>query len=164
MFDSIKDSTKVLLKKFPLILKLKNEYDIQRILRIFKNKDFELIKIDYKRNQYQLFFSNKFGYAKQDYSPLFFYDSKAKYWVIEIENIGILFSKNNPCFSLINELRGYILLDNVKANDIVIDVGASDGLMSLYFAKKVSCSGKVFAIEPDPRWHKTIESNLKKNG
>ena len=57
--------------------------------------------------------------------------------------------------------------DNVKPGDIIVDIGANIGYYTLYFAKKVTNQGHVYAFEPDPvnfeLLNKNIEINKYKN-
>lgn len=140
--------------------KIKNDYVVKKTVRIFKNKDFLVNKID--TNRFKIVFNNKLGFEKPDYSPEFHYDWPNRIWHVSIGSIS-LFSLNNPCFELINELRGYTILDNIGLNDVIIDAGCSDGFISCYFAKKVGENGKVICLEPDSRASKWILENIRYN-
>ncbi len=50
-----------------------------------------------------------------------------------------------------------------KKGDVVVDVGAHIGLYTLSAAKEVGTSGKVVAIEPDPKNFKLLKENIKRN-
>jgi len=52
----------------------------------------------------------------------------------------------------------------LKPGDIVIDVGANEGYVSLLFAKTVTASGRVLAIEPDRRNVGRFKRNVELNG
>jgi len=56
-----------------------------------------------------------------------------------------------------------LLLKNIKAGDIVIDVGANIGYYTLLFAKKVGENGKVYSFEPDPISFAILEKNIQDN-
>lgn len=51
----------------------------------------------------------------------------------------------------------------LKQGDLVIDVGANIGVTVLLFKKYIGASGKVFAIEPDPRVFGYLKSNIEMN-
>ncbi|EKE02037.1 MAG: Methyltransferase [uncultured bacterium] len=145
---------KLIFKLFGLSIDLQ----MSDILKLFPTKDFKLSKL--ANNKHQLIFNNDLGYHRPNYSPIFYYQNKR--WQVEVD--GITFqTKSNPCFELISELRGYTLLDNVGNDDIVIDVGASTGLIGCYFAKKIGNSGKVIALEPDVRFRTILETHIKYN-
>jgi len=145
---------------FPFLVEKKHDYRIREIVKIFTNRDFQVSKIDH--NAYAICYENIFGYHKAGYAPILRYIPRCRHWVVEIEGISIVV-QHNPCFELINELRGYTILDNVNANDIVIDAGSSDGFISCYFAKKVGPSGRVICVEPDGRACRLLEANVKLN-
>ena len=135
------------LKHNSLFMNYFNDRSVKKYVRIFDVPDFTLSKLG--PNHYQLDFTPIFGYAKKSYSPEFWYDSKLAYWQVKIGPIKLT-SLTNPVFPLINELRGYTLLSNLKSGDQIIDVGAGDGFITSYFSKIVSKKGRVLALEPDP--------------
>ena len=51
----------------------------------------------------------------------------------------------------------------VKKNDIIIDVGANIGTITLTCATKTGENGKVYSIEPNPVIFSYLESNIKLN-
>ncbi|MCX6563030.1 MAG: FkbM family methyltransferase [Candidatus Aminicenantes bacterium] len=55
------------------------------------------------------------------------------------------------------------LLESLQPGDVALDVGAYQGLHSVFMAKKVGHQGKVIAFEPDPRNFKTLEANIRLN-
>jgi len=75
-----------------------------------------------------------------------------------------LFTKYNPIYELIAEFRGYTLLENfLEYNDVVIDLGAADGLSSIFFSKQVGKNGKILALEPDPAYFNDLLTNITLN-
>jgi len=52
----------------------------------------------------------------------------------------------------------------IKKNDIVLDVGANIGYLTLIFAKLVGENGKVYAFEPDPTNFDLLKKNVETNG
>ncbi len=124
-----------------------NDHEVKRYTDIFTVPDFTITKMG--PSYYRLRFTTIFGYNKKAYSPEFRYDLKHGYWHVKIGSIKLI-SFTNPVFPLINELRGYNLLSNIKAGNHIIDAGAGDGFITSYFSKLVGERGKVLAFEPDP--------------
>ena len=61
------------------------------------------------------------------------------------------------------EISDYIA-KNLAAGDCFIDVGANVGYFSLLFARLVGPTGRVFALEPDPRNFDLLRRNIERNG
>jgi FkbM family methyltransferase len=57
-----------------------------------------------------------------------------------------------------------LVQQHLRPGGIVVDVGANWGYFSLLAAAAVGASGKVFALEPDPRQFETLSSNVSANG
>ena len=57
-----------------------------------------------------------------------------------------------------------IFISYLKKGDIVIDVGANIGTLTLLSASLVKEDGKVYAFEPNPRTYKYLLKNIKLNG
>jgi len=56
------------------------------------------------------------------------------------------------------------VLDSIlKPGNTVVDIGANIGLISLYAAKLVGSSGKVYSIEPHPKIFSYLEKNIQLN-
>lgn len=53
--------------------------------------------------------------------------------------------------------------DALRPGMVVVDAGAHIGLYSLLAAKKIGCSGKIFAFEPDPYNFEALVFNIKSN-
>jgi FkbM family methyltransferase len=159
----IKKTAEIILEKIPvfgeLIINLYTQSQIKKVVNIFQKKDFEIKE---KNNIYYLSFNNALNCMKSGYSPSFFYNIKQKFWSVNFNDINV-FAKTNPCFELINEIRGYTLLENIDKDDIVVDVGCSSGFISCYFAKKVGENGKIISLEFEPEAIKTFKQNITKN-
>ncbi len=136
-----------ILKHNSLFMDVYNTREINRIARIFYEPDFHIIRTG--PSTYKIEFSNRFGYRKPGYSPVFSYDDHTASWKTRIGKVSFE-SRTNPVFQLINELRGYTLLNTIVPGAYIIDAGASDGLASKYFAGLTGRKGKVLALEPDP--------------
>jgi|ERR1035437_355878 FkbM family methyltransferase len=48
-------------------------------------------------------------------------------------------------------------------NKVVYDIGANNGLVTLYFARAVESNGKVLSFEPNPYLFKILQNNIKAN-
>lgn len=55
------------------------------------------------------------------------------------------------------------LNDYLKKDDIVVDIGANIGSLSIFSATKVGQDGKVFAFEPHPKIFKFLKKNVVLN-
>ena len=55
----------------------------------------------------------------------------------------------------------YHALGELKPGDVVVDLGANQGIFSLFAAQK---GARVFAIEPDVRNFEVLQRNIKRNG
>jgi len=151
----LKNIVKSFIYKVPLLVYIKNYFEIKKHLSIFKNKDFNFI---YNDNGYKIKFNDTCGYLKENYEPEFFYDYKKNLWNVNVQNLKF-FSSINPCFELISELRGYTLIYDIQQGDYIIDAGCSTGFITSFLSLKASDKGKVIAVEPD----KIVLDVLKKN-
>jgi len=61
------------------------------------------------------------------------------------------------------ELDTITIKQNVKKNDIVIDVGANIGYYTLLFSRLVGNLGKVFGFEPEPYNFELLKKNVEIN-
>lgn len=62
------------------------------------------------------------------------------------------------------EFETDFIKNEIKRDDIVLDIGANIGYYTLIFAKLVGENGKVFAFEPDPTNFAILKKNVKING
>lgn len=63
--------------------KIKNDYVVKKTVRIFKNKDFLVNKID--TNRFKIVFNNKLGFEKPDYSRNFIMIGQTGYGMLVLE-------------------------------------------------------------------------------
>ena len=54
--------------------------------------------------------------------------------------------------------------NSINVGQTVIDVGASIGIYTIFFAKMVGKTGKVYAFEPEPNNFKLLKKNIEING
>ena len=57
----------------------------------------------------------------------------------------------------------YIIDREVKPGDVVLDLGANIGYYTIMLAKLVGSSGKIYAMEPEPRNFDLLQENIKLN-
>lgn len=57
-----------------------------------------------------------------------------------------------------------VLAREIKAGDVVVDIGANIGYHTLLFARGVGKAGKVYAFEPVPENFSILEKNVALNG
>ncbi|MCF6212467.1 MAG: FkbM family methyltransferase [Flavobacteriaceae bacterium] len=68
-----------------------------------------------------------------------------------------------PMYFLVKDIKNYEQFYSIREGDIVLDGGANEGYLSIYYAKKVKSKGRVFAFEPDKMNVKVMKQNLKMN-
>ena len=61
------------------------------------------------------------------------------------------------------EFETKIVKNEIKPNDVVIDIGAHIGYFTLLFAKLVGPEGKVFSFEPEPKNFELLTKNIEIN-
>ncbi|WP_406696103.1 FkbM family methyltransferase [Singulisphaera sp. Ch08] len=57
-----------------------------------------------------------------------------------------------------------LIESEVKAGDVVLDIGANIGYYTLIFARLVGDHGRVYAFEPDPTNFRLLKKNVRANG
>lgn len=72
----------------------------------------------------------------------------------EKDSLGLNFNEN------FEPLETQIVKNEIKKNDIVLDIGANIGYYTLIFAQLVGNSGKVYSFEPDPTNFKILKKNI----
>ena len=148
------------LKKVRPIRALGNAYRIHQTLSILKPyQDFDLRRIEGK---YVLTYTDRFGYKPDHLSASFFFDYNRRLWQVELNGLVIL-TFGCPLFELIVELRGYLLACPLALGDVVLDVGASTGFITVAFARTVGPDGRVIALEPDPVSAQALRKTLRIN-
>lgn len=70
---------------------------------------------------------------------------------------------NTPLYFIVKDVSRYEKFYQVSKGDFVIDAGANEGILTLVYSNKVTCSGKVFAFEPDVINIKRFDYNLGLN-
>lgn len=69
----------------------------------------------------------------------------------------------SPLYFIVEDVKRYEKYYKVSDEDIVLDAGANEGILSLIYSKKVGPKGKVYAFEPDQMNLKTLKQNLALN-
>jgi len=98
----------------------------------------------------------------REYTNLLYYDPNCvnidvrKYDVIEVD--GCRFKVNDQVNS-VQRIKGRPWFERVRSTDIVVDVGANIGAVTIPLAKVAK---KVYAVEP--LFYKELEDNVKLNG
>ncbi len=69
-----------------------------------------------------------------------------------------IWGENHPALP---EIR--VIEENIASGDVVADVGANIGLMTIFMAGKAGPSGKVFAFEPSPGNVSLLQKNISAN-
>lgn len=60
--------------------------------------------------------------------------------------------------------EAYLAEFNLRAGDVVLDVGAYCGMSTVFFARAVGPSGAVLAVEADPQSFKCLQENAQASG
>ncbi len=116
---------------------------IFKLLPIFLQEQFKLIYYNFKNRGY------KFGLKNQKYIT---------------NNIGgWQVTTNSPLYFIVKDIDRYEKFYKIKPNDVVIDAGANEGVLSLVYSKKVGINGKVFAFEPDSQNMIFLKKNILLN-
>jgi len=68
-----------------------------------------------------------------------------------------------PLYRMTEGLQFYTHMYQPQPGDVVLDVGAHHGLVSLYLAPMVAPNGQVWALEPDPLNRDELVKNLQLN-
>lgn len=80
----------------------------------------------------------------------------------ELEN-GIQIITRGPMYFIVKDIHNYEQFYKVRKGDVIIDAGANEGYLSIYYAKKVKAEGKIFAFEPDKINVSEMKRNIKLN-
>ncbi|MCH3881951.1 MULTISPECIES: FkbM family methyltransferase [Tenacibaculum] len=111
------------------------------------------LKESSKEIYYNLFTQEKFSRTKDIYNTLF--------------KNGITLHSKKPMYFIVNDIHKYEEFYTIKEGDVVIDAGANEGYLSIYYSKKVKENGAVFAFEPDSinilEMNNNIQLNAKTN-
>lgn len=73
-------------------------------------------------------------------------------------------SLNLSICGIYEEYETEFVIKEIKAGDVVLDIGANIGYYTLIFSKLVGEHGKVFAFEPDPANFVLLRRNVEENG
>ena len=126
----------ILKDNFKIIIREKN---IFYLLDIFQN--YNKVKDSYILNQKELDFSSPKTYFLKGSDEKFLVSNYSESYTF-YENV-------------------YLSKFDIKKGDIVVDIGAFNGIVSIIFAKLVGDKGKVFSVEPDTLNHSCAIENFK---
>ena len=114
-------------------------------------------------------FSRGYGLGKSPvFRPIFkkiHQNFKPDFIIIQNQKM-FLDSKDSLQLSLngiYGEFETEIVKNEIKPNDVVLDVGAHIGYFTLLFAKLVGPEGKVFSFEPEPKNFELLTKNIEIN-
>ncbi|WP_299667492.1 FkbM family methyltransferase [uncultured Polaribacter sp.] len=126
-----------------------NKKKIKRFLSsILPNGEIkEVIKLYY----YNLITSNKIRFKRNKKNKTFIFKHNKK----SIET-------NTPLYTVYKDFEIYTKLYTPKKDDVILDIGANSGIISLYFASILK-NGIVYSIEPDSNNVTNIKNNLNLN-
>ena len=96
---------------------------------------------------------------------------RRRHLVRKIHDYKLLLDLRDPGLSRDVAVRGsreeqlkYIIDRTVGPGDVILDVGANIGYYAIMLAKRVGSSGKVYAMEPEPRNFDLLQRNIRLNG
>lgn len=75
----------------------------------------------------------------------------------------LLVRKDEPFTFYATFIAGEYKMLNVKPGDVVLDAGSNIGDFTVYASKKVGSSGKIIAVEPNPKNLAILNKNIKLN-
>jgi len=79
-------------------------------------------------------------------------------------NRGGRFGKKDPAITgIFDPIETSFVKNELKKDQIVLDIGAGVGYYTLLFADIVGENGKVFAFEPEPKNYNLLKKNVKLN-
>jgi len=98
------------------------------------------------------------------------YFTKKSFYKRKIYNYELYLRMSDPGLSRDLAIRGtreeqlkYIIDQEVKTGDVILDVGANIGYYSIMIANIIGNKGKIYALEPEPTNYKTLEKNIALN-
>ena len=83
-------------------------------------------------------------------------NNKMKYY-------GTYFETTNPLYTEYKVFKIYTHFYQPKKDDVILDLGANIGILSIYFSSLLNEDGQVFAIEPDKKNIQDIGDHLALN-
>ena len=93
-----------------------------------------------------------------------------KHLVRRIHDYRLRLDLNDPGLSRDIVIRGtreeqlkYVIDRQVSLGDVVLDIGANIGYYTIMLARRVGPSGKVYAMEPEPRNFGLLQENIRLN-
>jgi len=80
-----------------------------------------------------------------------------------VVDCGDLQSRDTALYGIPEAVTAGLILSQIREGDVIADIGANKGLLSLLMARKAGRSGRVLAYEPDPRNYRDLAINARLN-
>jgi FkbM family methyltransferase len=84
-----------------------------------------------------------------------------QYFITKLE--GRTFKTTSPLYKIVNDFDYYTNFYKPNGSDVIIDAGANQGFVSLYFESLLDSEGLVWAFEPDSKNISTFKHNIELN-
>lgn len=150
---------KSIINNIPLLPALRNKILINRTKKQFEEVDFEVKK---QKGSYTIIFNDKLGYNINYLNSSFYFDKNKQAYCVTI-NGACFYTYTFPVPEIIREIRGYLLMGLPPQNKHIIDIGASNGFISMALASLVSEKACVYALEPDRSYIDMLKENIAQN-
>lgn len=106
----------------------------------------------------------------QERIKVFYYNRKIDECVFSFHN-GVYKTSNetwnvktySPLYFIIKDLNRYEKFYKVSTNDVILDAGANEGILSLIYANKVGPMGLIYSFEPDSKNRTLFSRNVSLN-
>jgi FkbM family methyltransferase len=146
---------------FPLLSHLRTEILTKQTIAQFKDIgiDFEITKAG---NKNIIHFNNNLGYLLPDLKASFSFNNSAKFYDVAVNGKHIS-THTFPLPEIVRELRGYLLAGPPLPDRAIIDIGASNGFLTMAIASMVNPDTPVFAFEPDKISRRMFLRNMETN-
>ena len=108
-----------------------------------------------RKENFKLFFYNLFSPQDIKFSH--------KYNLYKLEIDKNLITTTIPLYHIYKDFKIYTKFHKIKNDDIVLDIGANFGFVSLYFANFLNGNGLVYSIEPDTYNRKMLNKQISLN-
>ena len=86
-----------------------------------------------------------------------------KYGVFEFFNSDVFIGRSIKEYGEYSDIELTIMLNFIKRNDVVFDIGSNIGAFTIPFAKRVGINGKVYGFEPQESIFELLKNNINNN-